>query len=145
MVGKIYFLLVRIKIKHMEIAIIKKETSGTRTSTPSHPHTLTPSHHHPLTAPNIYTENDQVAKYEIMDGAPVRGTVPFPLLHYSMPVVQLFRVSIPHSYLSCFSCVISTSPFRSRRVHSHSPVPVRLRPDPHHARHQQEVQRSLLP
>lgn len=29
-VGKIYFLLVRIKIKHMEIAIIKKETSGTR-------------------------------------------------------------------------------------------------------------------
>ena len=29
-VGKIYFLLVRIKIKHMEMAIIKKETSGTR-------------------------------------------------------------------------------------------------------------------
>ena len=29
-VGKIYFLLVRIKIKHMEIAIIKKETTGTR-------------------------------------------------------------------------------------------------------------------
>jgi len=52
-VGKIYFLLVRIKIKHMEIAIIRKETSGT--------------------PPNIYTENDQIAKYEIMDGAPVRG------------------------------------------------------------------------
>ncbi len=29
-VGKIYFLLVRIKIKHMEIAIVKKETSGMR-------------------------------------------------------------------------------------------------------------------
>ena len=29
-VGKIYFLLVRIKIKHMEMAIIKKETSGSR-------------------------------------------------------------------------------------------------------------------
>lgn len=28
-VGKIYFLLVRIKLKHMEIAIIKKETTGT--------------------------------------------------------------------------------------------------------------------
>lgn len=52
-VGKIYFLLVRIKIKHMEMAIIKKETSGT--------------------PPNIYTENEQIAKYEIMDGAPVRG------------------------------------------------------------------------
>ncbi len=29
-VGNIYFLLVRITIKHMEIAIIKKETSGSR-------------------------------------------------------------------------------------------------------------------
>lgn len=27
-VGKIYFLLVRIKIKHMEIAIIKRENTG---------------------------------------------------------------------------------------------------------------------
>ncbi len=30
-----------------------------------------PPHTH--TAPNIYTENEQVGKYEIMDGAPVRG------------------------------------------------------------------------
>lgn len=52
-VGKIYFLLVRIKIRHMEMAIIKKETSGS--------------------PPNIYTENEPIAKYEIMDGAPVRG------------------------------------------------------------------------
>lgn len=52
-VGKIYFLLVRIKIKHMEIAIIKRETTGT--------------------GPNMFTENDTIAKYEIMDGAPVRG------------------------------------------------------------------------
>uniref|UniRef100_A0A1B6L663 Vacuolar protein sorting-associated protein 26 n=1 Tax=Graphocephala atropunctata TaxID=36148 RepID=A0A1B6L663_9HEMI len=52
-VGKIYFLLVRIKIKHMEIAIIKRETTG------SGPHT--------------FTENETIAKYEIMDGAPVRG------------------------------------------------------------------------
>jgi len=52
-VGKIYFLLVRIKIKHMEIAIIKRETCGT--------------------GPNTYQENENIAKYEIMDGAPVRG------------------------------------------------------------------------
>jgi len=52
-VGKIYFLLVRIKIKHMEIAIIKRETTGT--------------------GPNMFTENETIAKYEIMDGAPVRG------------------------------------------------------------------------
>ncbi len=52
-VGKIFFLLVRIKIKHMEIAILKKENTGN--------------------GPNIYAENETIAKYEIMDGAPVRG------------------------------------------------------------------------
>jgi vacuolar protein sorting-associated protein 26 len=52
-VGKIYFLLVRIKIKHMEIAILKKETTGN--------------------GQNIYAESETIAKYEIMDGAPVRG------------------------------------------------------------------------
>lgn len=52
-VGKIYFLLVRIKIKHMEIAIIKRETTGS--------------------GPHVFTENETIAKYEIMDGAPVRG------------------------------------------------------------------------
>ncbi|VDN04653.1 unnamed protein product, partial [Thelazia callipaeda] len=52
-VGKIYFLLVRIKIKFMEIAIIRRETVGN--------------------APNVFNENETIAKYEIMDGAPVRG------------------------------------------------------------------------
>lgn len=52
-VGKIYFLLVRIKIKHMEIAIIKRETVGS--------------------GANTFNESDTIAKYEIMDGAPVRG------------------------------------------------------------------------
>merc|ERR1719480_25654 len=52
-VGKVYFLLVRIKIKHMEIAIIKRETTGS--------------------GPNTFHENETIAKYEIMDGAPVRG------------------------------------------------------------------------
>ncbi|XP_067140239.1 vacuolar protein sorting-associated protein 26B-like [Centruroides vittatus] len=52
-VGKIYFLLVRIKIKHMEIAIIKRESTGT--------------------GPNMFNDNETIAKYEIMDGAPVRG------------------------------------------------------------------------
>ena len=32
-----------------------------------------PSLHTLHIAPNIYTENEQIAKYEIMDGAPVRG------------------------------------------------------------------------
>ncbi|CAK9300434.1 unnamed protein product [Gordionus sp. m RMFG-2023] len=52
-VGKIYFLLVRIKIKYMELAILKKETTGS--------------------GQNTYLDNETVAKYEIMDGAPVKG------------------------------------------------------------------------
>lgn len=52
-VGKIYFLLVRIKIKHMELSIIKRETSGS--------------------GANVYNENETLVKHEIMDGAPVRG------------------------------------------------------------------------
>lgn len=52
-VGKIYFLLVRIKIKHMEIQINKKETTGA--------------------GPNALNENETITKYEIMDGLPVRG------------------------------------------------------------------------
>ncbi|XP_022344835.1 vacuolar protein sorting-associated protein 26B-like isoform X2 [Crassostrea virginica] len=52
-VGKIYFLLVRIKIRYMELAIVRRETTGA--------------------GPNTYNENETIAKYEIMDGAPVRG------------------------------------------------------------------------
>lgn len=59
-VGKIYFLLVRIKIKHMELSIIRRETTGS--------------------APNQYNESETLTKFEIMDGAPVRGeTIPIRL------------------------------------------------------------------
>jgi len=51
--GKIYFLLVRIKIKYMELALIKREVTGT--------------------APNVYSETETITKYEVMDGAPVKG------------------------------------------------------------------------
>jgi hypothetical protein len=56
-VGKIYFLLVRIKIKHMELEIRRRESTGS--------------------GPNTYNESETLAKYEIMDGAPVRGGVCF--------------------------------------------------------------------
>ena len=52
-IGKIYFLLVRVKIKQMEVHIIKRETTGS--------------------GPNVYHEDDTIAKFEIMDGAPVKG------------------------------------------------------------------------
>lgn len=52
-VGNIHFLLVRIKIKHMELAIMKKETTGS--------------------GQNQYQETEKVTTYEIMDGSPVKG------------------------------------------------------------------------
>lgn len=52
-VGKIYFLLVRIKIKNMELSIIRRESVGT--------------------GPSLFHEMDTVGKFEIMDGAPVKG------------------------------------------------------------------------
>ncbi|CAK0784709.1 hypothetical protein CVIRNUC_007913 [Coccomyxa viridis] len=52
-VGKIYFLLVRIKLKHMEIEIRRREQTGAGTA--------------------ARNESETLAKYEIMDGAPVRG------------------------------------------------------------------------
>ncbi|KAJ2654852.1 Vacuolar protein sorting-associated protein 26 [Coemansia sp. RSA 1200] len=59
-VGKIYFLLVRIKIKHMELSIIRRETTGA--------------------VPNQYNESETITKFEIMDGAPLRGeTIPIRL------------------------------------------------------------------
>lgn len=84
-VGKIYFLLVRIKIKHMEIAIIKRETTGTgwewslfRYETFSLVLFLKVSfikfdNFWNFPGPNSYNESETIAKYEIMDGAPVRG------------------------------------------------------------------------
>jgi len=52
-IGKIYFLLVRLKIKSMNISLIKRETTGSGL--------------------DMYNENKTLSKFEIMDGAPVRG------------------------------------------------------------------------
>ena len=75
--GKINFLLVRIKIKHMELAVIRRETSGEGVATTS---IATPGSAQPAPAiqggnadANILTETQTLTKYEIMDGAPVKG------------------------------------------------------------------------
>ena len=52
-VGKIYFLLVRIKLKYMEVEIRRRETTGVGSA--------------------AHNESETLAKYEIMDGMPVRG------------------------------------------------------------------------
>lgn len=69
----------------MEIDIIKRETTGT--------------------GPNVYHENDTIAKYEIMDGAPVRGEQSGPSL---LPAPPLGLLWVPWEPLevSC-PCTIS--------------------------------------
>lgn len=53
--GKIYFLRVKIKVKHMELVLIRREQCGSGSAS--------------------YNENDTLGKFEIMQGAPVRGEV----------------------------------------------------------------------
>ena len=53
--GKVNFNLVRIKIKLMELSLIRRETVGN--------------------GPTAVTENETLTKFELMDGAPVKGEV----------------------------------------------------------------------
>ncbi len=90
-VGRIYFLLVRLKIKHMELSIIRRETTGT--------------------APNQYNESETLVRFEvcspppyilhypshtpdeqIMDGSPSRGeTIPIRLFLGGFDLTPTFR------------------------------------------------------
>mmetsp|Transcript_43942 Transcript_43942/g.71483 ORF Transcript_43942/g.71483 Transcript_43942/m.71483 type:complete len:360 (+) Transcript_43942:33-1112(+) len=71
-IGKILFLLVRIKIKHMEIEIKKRESTGS--------------------GPNLYNESETIAKFEIMDGAPVRGeSIPVRLFLSAYDLTPTYR------------------------------------------------------
>ncbi|CAN6615377.1 carboxypeptidase Y-deficient protein 8 [Trichomonascus vanleenenianus] len=71
-VGRIYFLLVRLKIKHMELSIIRRETVGS--------------------PPNQINESDTLVRFEIMDGAPVRGeTIPIRLFLGGFDLTPTFR------------------------------------------------------
>lgn len=54
-VGRIYFILTRIKIKRMELEIRRRETTGS--------------------GANTTNESETIAKYEVMDGSPVRGEI----------------------------------------------------------------------
>lgn len=70
--GKIYFLLVRIKIKYMELAIIRREAAGAGT--------------------NTFNESENVTKFELMDGAPVKGeTIPIRLFLSSYDLTPTYR------------------------------------------------------
>lgn len=85
--GKIHFMLVQIKIKHMELAVIRRETSGDGVgrstgggggANNNNPHggsTSTGGPEPVLDVNNIVTETQTLVKYEIMDGAPVKGEI----------------------------------------------------------------------
>jgi len=84
-IGKIYFLLVRIKIKHMELVIIKRESCGTTSTSANAVNTSS-------IQPNVYNESENLAKFEIMDGAPVRGeTIPIRLFLSPYPLTPTYR------------------------------------------------------
>ncbi|OCT52032.1 Vacuolar protein sorting-associated protein 26 [Cladophialophora carrionii] len=54
-VGRIYFLLVRLKIKHMELSIIRRETTGV--------------------APNQYNESETLVRFESLGARDIRNTL----------------------------------------------------------------------
>ncbi|KAG7389513.1 Vacuolar protein sorting-associated protein 26A [Phytophthora boehmeriae] len=71
-IGKIFFLLVRIKIKHMELAILRRESVGS--------------------GAQRHSESETVTKFEIMDGAPVKGeSVPVRLYLAPYALTPTFR------------------------------------------------------
>mmetsp|Transcript_28310 Transcript_28310/g.43871 ORF Transcript_28310/g.43871 Transcript_28310/m.43871 type:complete len:294 (-) Transcript_28310:144-1025(-) len=71
-IGKVFFILVRIKIKNMELSLIKKETLGSND-------------------PDV-KEQTAVIKYEIMEGAPVKGeTVPVRLFLGGFDLTPTYR------------------------------------------------------
>lgn len=71
-IGKVYFLLVRLRIKHMELCLIKRETYGV--------------------PPNVITESETLTKFEIMDGAPVKGeSIPVRLFLSQFDLTPTYR------------------------------------------------------
>lgn len=96
-IGKIYFLLVRIKVKHMEVALIKRESTGSGTR-PSPKRTRSScvssclARLIPLVGPNLYNESETLTKFEIMDGAPVRGeSIPVRLFMGGFDLTPTYR------------------------------------------------------
>jgi vacuolar protein sorting-associated protein 26 len=71
-IGKVYFLLVRIKIKHMELNIIRREQAGS--------------------GQQQNNESETLVKYELMDGAPVRGEcIPIRLFMSSLDLTPTYK------------------------------------------------------
>jgi len=71
-VGKIYFILVRLKLRIMELQLLRKEITGQGTTR--------------------VEEEEVVVKYELMDGSPVKGeTIPIRLFLIALGLTPTFR------------------------------------------------------
>ncbi|XP_075247980.1 vacuolar protein sorting-associated protein 26B-like isoform X2 [Convolutriloba macropyga] len=71
-VGKIYFILVRLKLRVMELQLLRKEVTGQGTTR--------------------VEEEEVVVKYELMDGSPVKGeTIPIRLFLIALGLTPTFR------------------------------------------------------
>lgn len=70
--GRIYFQLVRLKVKHMELLLIRREVVGAQ--------------------PNQITDSETLVRFEIMDGAPVKGeTIPIRLYLAGFDLTPTYR------------------------------------------------------
>ena len=109
-IGKVYFLLVRIKIKHMELAVIRREAAGA--------------------GAQQYNESETITKFEVMDGAPVRGEcIPIRLFLANYNLTPTYRKhcqqvlrQVPTS-TSSSSTRRSAATLSSRRSRSTAPPP----------------------
>ena len=62
--GKVYFLVIRLKLKSMEIELLRKEITGAQNSSS-------------YSSGALVERTDYILKYEVMDGSPNKGeTVP---------------------------------------------------------------------
>jgi hypothetical protein len=70
--GSVNFMLVRIRVKHMELALVRRETAGSGSS--------------------VFNESETVTKFELMDGAPVRGErIPVRMYLSGLDVTPTYR------------------------------------------------------
>jgi vacuolar protein sorting-associated protein 26 len=77
--GKIHFVLVRIKIKHMELAVLRRENAQA--------------------GANVFNTSENMCKYELMDGAPIKGeNIPIRLFLEPLKLTPTYR-----SIASCAS------------------------------------------
>ena len=67
--GNIHFMLVRIKIKYMELAVIRRESIGEGLSNPSGVSPIDAN------KGSVVTETQTLTRYEIMDGPPVNQEI----------------------------------------------------------------------